>query len=93
MNSHYLNFDANFSKIVSENFSIASVIRSLGRAVVGSNYTFVKTHVQRLNLDTSHWLGMKHGTSGRKQIIIWEKILVENSPYHLTTSRKKTINR
>lgn len=49
--------DADIIEAVRSSLSIAGVIRTLGRALVGTNYRFVKREVARLGLDTSHWKG------------------------------------
>lgn len=54
--------DATFSSIVSEEFTVAGVIRRLGRSIVGSNYALVHAEVSRLGLDTSHWKGQGYTT-------------------------------
>jgi hypothetical protein len=42
---------------VRSSYSVAGVIRALGRAIVGTNYRLVKREIARLGLDTSHWKG------------------------------------
>lgn len=54
-----------FKTCVEESVTIVEVIRKLRRAVVGSNYRFVKRKVEELGLDISHWLGRSHGTASK----------------------------
>lgn len=53
----YAHDEIRFRDAVSQCFSIAGVIRYLNRAIVGSNYRFVKSEILRLGLDTEHWSG------------------------------------
>lgn len=69
-----------FVEAVRTNISIAGVIRSLGRAVVGTSYRFVRREVVRLGLDTSHWLGQRHGTSASVTKRPLSEMLVERCP-------------
>lgn len=80
-----------FIKLVQDNISIAGVIRGLQRAICGSSYALVRSEIKRMGLDTSHWKGQAHGTSGRKAAIPMESVLVENSPYSGGMARKKVI--
>ncbi len=52
-----MHFEAQLVDAVRASFSIAGVLRALGRASVGTNYRFVKREIARLGLDTSHWKG------------------------------------
>lgn len=85
-------FDKLFTKAVEENISIAGVIKSLNRAVVGSNYRFVKQNVARLKLDTSHWKGQAHGSSNQNKKLKPEQALKKNS-MHDTSVIKKVVLR
>ena len=69
--------------------SCAHALRILGRSLVGSNYLFLKKHINRLNLDISHW--MPYGVTISKSIVPWEKILVENSLHHFNSSQRKRL--
>lgn len=53
--------DEQFIHAVNNNISIADVIRELGLVVGGANYKAVHLHVERLGLNTNHWLGRGHG--------------------------------
>ena len=55
--------DQQITAAVQANVSIAGVLRTLGRAYVGTNYRWLRNEVRRLGLNTSHWLGKAHGTS------------------------------
>lgn len=83
--------DAEFISAVTSSVSVAEILIKLGRSLTGSNYIFVKRNVARLNLNTSHLLGKKHGKTGASQKISWDKILIENSPYHLFPARKQRL--
>lgn len=76
---------------VTEEISIAGVIRRMGRSIVGSNYSWVKKHVERLNLNTDHWKGQKHGTtiSSHKRDLL--DLLTENSVVNRSIIRKRII--
>lgn len=74
---------------VRASISVAGVIRSLGLAIVGSNYALVKREVARLNLDTSHWKGQGHGTTIPGNRLDPKDVFVENSPF--STGRAKII--
>ena len=49
--------DEEFTKIVSESYSIAEVIRKMGRIPAGGNYAVVHQRIKTLGLDTSHFTG------------------------------------
>lgn len=70
-----------FERAVRQNVSIAGVIRTLGRAIVGSNYRYVKREVERRKLDTTHWTGKAHGRSRRSTDTPLKAVLVANSTY------------
>lgn len=40
-----------------EVYSIAGLLKKLGLKPIGGNYLNIKKHLQRLNIDTSHWTG------------------------------------
>ena len=82
--------DAYFTKAVASSISIAQVLRLLGRAYAGSNYTYVHKNVARLKLNTAHWKGLAHGTT-RQPKIPWSDVLVKDSPYHMTTLRRRAL--
>ena len=84
--------DDKFREIVADNFTVAGILRDLGRAFVGTNYKLIHREVERLGLDTSHWKGMAHG-SGIQKKIPWENVLVRDSPYNLNKLRKTRLIR
>ena len=47
--------DEDFRRIGTDSTSIADVLRTLGRAYVGTNYRLVRLGIDRLGLDTTHW--------------------------------------
>jgi hypothetical protein len=49
----------------------------MGRALVGTNYTYVRRRVRDLGLNTAHWKGRAHGTT--RTGILLESLLVEKS--------------
>lgn len=83
--------DRDFAEAVRSNISIAGVIRSLGRALVGSNYRYVRREVERLGLRTDHWLGQAHGTSARGRRGDLGALLVEGSSYNTGLLKKRLI--
>lgn len=83
-------FNEQFAKAVRSSISIAQILRRIGRANTGSNYVFVHKLVRRLGLDTHHWKGKRHGTTKLPKVP-WSKVLVENSPYHLTAKRRNRL--
>lgn len=46
-----------------DNVTLAATVRALGLAVGGYNGKYVKKHIARLDLDTSHFVGRKAGKS------------------------------
>lgn len=85
-----MDLDKAITQAVKNSISIAGVLRSIGRAYVGSNYKFIRRKIAELCLDTSHFKGVAHGT--RPQIMVsWEKVLVENSPFTIGVERKRRL--
>lgn len=74
---------------VASTVSLSASLRKLGRARVGSNHKWIKKHIARLGLDTSHWRGMAHGTSRTGGPL--SEILVENSSYTNLVRLKKRL--
>ncbi len=66
---------AEFINAVRSSSSIAGVLRALGRALVGTNYAFVKREVKRLGLDTGHWKG---GGPQASKFTAAELLIVDN---------------
>lgn len=71
--------DEEFAEAVALSISIAEVLRRVGRAVVGSNYKYVKKRVLHLGLETSHWRGKAHGSARRPNSLPIEIHLVVGS--------------
>lgn len=58
MANQYRNYtDEDIKQAVTNNKSIAGVLKELGLKIAGGNYANMKRNLQRLNLDTSHWTG------------------------------------
>ena len=56
----------NYSKVV---VSLAGLLHKLDLKATGGNYANIKKHLQRLNIDTSHWLGQ--GWNKNQQLKEW----------------------
>jgi hypothetical protein len=73
------------TEAVSTSYSIRQVIFKLGLIPAGGNYTHVKEWIRQLNLDTTHFRGMRwnKGIKGsyRRPLWILEEVLVKNSSY------------
>lgn len=80
--------DAQFSKAVEENISVAGVIRSMGRAMVGTSYRLVHEEVKRLGLDTSHWKGRAHATTRPLRKFNQDDLVTDSN---IATSRIKKV--
>lgn len=86
--------DEQFSEAVLQSNCIASVLRFLGRSLVGTNYRRVLREATRLKLDTSHWKGQGCNSYGKlKTRRPWSEVLTENSPYKLNQRRKSALIR
>ena len=72
--------DEEFTKIVSESYSIAEVIRKMGRIPAGGNYAVVHQRIKTLGLDTSHFTGQA-----------WNKGKQLDDKYHHYKSELKDI--
>ena len=54
----YRNYtDEDIIRLSKEVKSIAGLLRALEIKAVGGNYNSIKRHLQRLNIDTTHWTG------------------------------------
>ena len=72
---------------VSKAKSCAGALRILERSYVGSNYRFLQREIHRLKIPTNHW-----ESYGRvKPRISLDRVLVENSQYHLDSGKRKRI--
>jgi 5-methylcytosine-specific restriction endonuclease McrA len=54
-----------------ESFSLAQLLSKLGLRSAGGNYAHMKKHLQRLNVDTSHWTGQ--AWSADQRLKDWSK--------------------
>jgi hypothetical protein len=74
--------DNQLREAVASSLSIAQVLQHLDLAIAGGSYRIIKTHIERLNLDTSHFSGQsglnRFGKSKNRTI---DEILVLGSPY------------
>jgi transposase-like protein len=81
--------DEQLATAVANSLSYAQVIRSLNLAIAGGSYSWIKRHIQRLNLDTSHFRGQAGwGRYGVSADCTWEDILVANSSYQSSEIRR-----
>lgn len=83
--------DNQFIMAVKNNISISGVLNDIGLRPMGGNYKTVHIHVERLGLDTSHWLGRGHGKSKGSEGHPLSSIMVNNSTYTNTWSLKRRI--
>jgi hypothetical protein len=76
---------------VQTSHSIAQVLKALGLSPTGCNYKAMQAHFQRLQLDTSHFLGQAH-LRGKKHswnaCVPLPQILVQSSTYTNTSALK-----
>ena len=75
---------------LSNNTTIADVLRELGLVVRPGNYSTVKNFVKKYNIDLSHMIGKSHGTSAPNQKPL-EEVLVKNSSYSRGSIKKRLI--
>jgi hypothetical protein len=83
--------DEEFAQAVAESSSAAQVARRFGLKYNGTSHRYLRMAIERLSLDTSHWLGQAHlrgKTHNWTDRIPLAEILVENSTYG-STSRLK----
>jgi len=83
-----------FVKAVEENYSVASVLKSLGLKATGGNYKLFHHRCQESNLDTSHFTGQGHlkgKTHDWTKKIALEEILIESSKYTSTYHLKSRL--
>jgi hypothetical protein len=72
--------DSEITEAVKSNFSYAASLRALNRALVGTNYAFLKKAIARLALSTAHWRGGSSPAQRKAQIKRTpETIFVEHS--------------
>lgn len=81
-------------KAVRTSTSLAGVLSKLGIVIAGGNYKTIKDKISKLNLDTSHFLGMKsnkgskHNHTHHKPLNL---ILVNGCNYSSTALRERLI--
>ena len=82
MRQKYTNSD--LRKAISDNVSIAGVLRQLGLRPVGGNYRTINRFIKENNVDISHFTGQGWNVGLKfrpKQSISDDVIFVKNSPY------------
>lgn len=87
--------DQQLIETVPRQTSIAGVLRELGLTPAGGNYKGIQIHLERLELDTTHFTGQSW-SKGKSVGVSWNKIplqdiLVENSTYTNTSTLKKRL--
>ena len=85
--------DTDLIAAVKDNITMAAMLRQLGLAAKGGSYKSVKRHIERLRLDTSHWLGMAWavGKSLPSRSRPLEDILVEHSFYGTASLKRRLL--
>lgn len=58
--------DSDLADAVAANISMAATVRHVGMSMQGANYRTIRKRILKLGISTDHWLGLKHGTGGRK---------------------------
>jgi len=83
-----------FIEAVKRNQSVRGVLRDLNLRYTGANYETVRTYVNKLSLDTSHWTGQGHnkGKKLKKRKIVLDKILINGSKYDRGRLKKRLVN-
>lgn len=79
---------------VRNNESYAGVIRELGYKLSGGMHTLIKSHIIKLNIDTSHFTGqgyLKGKSHSWNPTIPIEKVLVKNSTYSRHRLKKRLL--
>lgn len=79
---------------VTESTSMRSCLKRLQLKPTGGNYKSIQSHIDRLNLDTSHWTGQGWlaGTNIRTgPIRELDEILIKDSTYTNTSSLKRRL--
>ena len=75
---------SNLEPIIKESYSLAEVLRKLGRRDCGGNYKTLQKYIDKYNLDTSHFTGQtwNRGKTGEETAVIpLDQILKENTNY------------
>jgi len=89
--------DPELKREVKKATSLAQVLRGIGLVPAGGNYHSIQLHIERLGLDTSHFLGQSHNKGktlpSPPGTIPLKKILVRNSKYTNNGSLKSRLVR
>lgn len=86
--------DEQFIKTVKTSFSIAEILRKIGRRPAGGNYKIAKNKIKVLKLNCSHFTGKgylkgkTHNWSPKKPL---ENILISDSNYNSNRLRNRLI--
>jgi RNA polymerase subunit RPABC4/transcription elongation factor Spt4 len=86
--------DSKFKEEVAKNYSVASVLRSLGLKPIGGNYKTFHRIKQELGVNTDHFTGMAHlkgKTHNWSKAKPLSEVLVEDSLYTSNGSLKKRL--
>lgn len=75
---------------VTDNFTIAGVLRALGLSTSPGNYRSVHKYIAKLTIDTLHFKGQSHGTSFANKRPT-EELLVEGSFVGSSALRKRLL--
>lgn len=78
--------DNQFTDIVKECNTMGQVVRALHLRSSGTAYKAIRKRIERLNLDTSHWIDV--GVGRQQPTKALEDILVKDSDYLFSTSLK-----
>ena len=86
----------NLSKIVAESYSNAEVLRALGLKEAGGSYLQLKKHIEKYQLDTSHFTGALWHSNPKlsaedKKLNKLEDILKEGTNYGSDNLKKRLI--
>lgn len=74
--------DEQLISAVSEGRSLAEVLRALNLAIAGGSYTAIQKHIERLDLDTSHFGGQQGKCRyGKNKELRLTQVLINGSPY------------
>lgn len=79
-------YDSDLIEAVQSSESYISVLSKLGIRPGGASYKSIKSHIQRLNLDTSHFKPYVLPTNAKK--LTQESVCIENSPTEGSSLRR-----
>ena len=71
--------DNNLKVAVKESIAMSEVFTRLGLSQSAGNYPSIAKHVERLQLDTSHFTGKSHGRGGKKRPLV--EVMKKSSTY------------